>query len=77
MPAYMSDPVCHAWIASGSTHDRPHEPEPLSPAAASPVAHASASAASLPRDALVPSPFGGDVLDAFLAFDENEIPIIV
>ena len=58
-------------------HDRPHEPEPLSPAAASPVAHASASAASLPRDALVPSPFGGDVLDAFLAFDENEIPIIV
>ena len=53
------------------------EPEPLSPAAASPVGHASASAASLPRDALVPSPFGGDVLDAFLAFDENEIPIIV
>ena len=64
-------------VSVARPHDRPHEPELLSPAAASPVAHASASAASLPRDALAPSPFGGDVLDAFLAFDENEIPIIV
>ena len=64
-------------VSVARPHDRPHEPELLSPVAAAPVAHASAAAALLSHNTLAPSPFGGDVLDAFLAFDENEIPIIV
>ena len=64
-------------VSVARPHERPHEPEPMSPAAATPAAYASAAAALLPHNALAPSPFGGDVLDAFLAFDESEIPIVV